>query len=131
MPMLFVLVEYCLIVFEMDVASDGLRVAMVGIGECPEVEVRILVFIGLRKHPNGAPMRLKLSQKNTLASESITTSRWWSSRADSCMRVGTRSPENLCLVGPAGTGKSHLLVALGVLGQDRNQRVFQAVVHGQ
>ena len=24
-----------------------------------------------------------------------------------------RAPENLCLVGPAGTGKSHLLVALG------------------
>ena len=25
-----------------------------------------------------------------------------------------RAHENLCLVGPAGTGKSHLLVALGL-----------------
>ncbi len=31
--------------------------------------------------------------------------------------------ENLCLVGPAGTGKSHLLVALGVTAVDAGHRV--------
>ena len=31
--------------------------------------------------------------------------------------------ENLCLVGPAGTGKSHLLVALGVAAVDAGHRV--------
>ena len=30
-----------------------------------------------------------------------------------CSLEWVRAPENLCLVGPAGTGKSHLLVALG------------------
>ena len=31
--------------------------------------------------------------------------------------------ENLCLVGPAGTGKSHLLVALGVAAVHAGHRV--------
>jgi DNA replication protein DnaC len=31
--------------------------------------------------------------------------------------------ENLCLVGPAGTGKSHLLVALGVTAVQAGHRV--------
>jgi DNA replication protein DnaC len=39
-----------------------------------------------------------------------------------------RAPENLCLVGPAGTGKSHLLVALGVaaVGAGHKVRYFTA-----
>ena len=62
--MLLGFVEYCPIVVEMEAASEGLRVEMVGRGECPEVDVRILVFMGLTKQPSGAPMRLKLSQRN-------------------------------------------------------------------
>jgi DNA replication protein DnaC len=34
-----------------------------------------------------------------------------------------RAPENLCLLGPAGTGKSHLLVALGVAAVEAGHRV--------
>ena len=34
-----------------------------------------------------------------------------------------RAKENLCLVGPAGTGKSHLLVALGHAAVDAGHRV--------
>ena len=34
-----------------------------------------------------------------------------------------RAPENLCLLGPAGTGKSHLLVALGVAAVAHGYRV--------
>jgi DNA replication protein DnaC len=34
-----------------------------------------------------------------------------------------RAPENLCLLGPAGTGKSHLLVALGVAAVEHGHRV--------
>ena len=34
-----------------------------------------------------------------------------------------RARENLCLVGPAGTGKSHLLVALGHRAVDEGNRV--------
>jgi DNA replication protein DnaC len=34
-----------------------------------------------------------------------------------------RAPENLCLVGPPGTGKSHLLVALGVAAVAAGHRV--------
>ncbi len=76
-------VEYCLIVLAMEVASEGLRVAMAGSGECPEVDVRILVFMGLTKQPNGAPMQLKLSHKNwrssrgTQAETSSTYPRRW------------------------------------------------------
>ena len=36
---------------------------------------------------------------------------------------GSPRRENLCLVGPAGTGKSHLLVALGVAAVDAGHRV--------
>ena len=58
------LVEYCAIMLEMDVASCGLVRLSVGIGEWPEVEVRIRVFMGLTKHPRGAPIEAKLSHKN-------------------------------------------------------------------
>ena len=34
-----------------------------------------------------------------------------------------RAAENICLIGPAGTGKSHLLVALGVAAVDAGHRV--------
>lgn len=39
-----------------------------------------------------------------------------------------RAAENVCLVGPAGTGKSHLLVALGLaaVGEGRRVRYFSA-----
>ena len=36
---------------------------------------------------------------------------------------GSRARENLCLVGPAGTGKSHLLVALGVAAVQAGHKV--------
>jgi DNA replication protein DnaC len=54
-------------------------------------------------------------------------------RAASCIPPATldylaslewiRAPENLCLVGPPGTGKSHLLVALGVAAVEAGHRV--------
>ena len=34
-----------------------------------------------------------------------------------------RAAENVCLIGPAGTGKSHLLIALGVAAVDAGHRV--------
>jgi DNA replication protein DnaC len=34
-----------------------------------------------------------------------------------------RAAENTCLIGPAGTGKSHMLVALGVAGVEAGHRV--------
>ena len=34
-----------------------------------------------------------------------------------------RAPENVCLIGPAGTGKSHMLVALGHTAVDAGHRV--------
>jgi DNA replication protein DnaC len=34
-----------------------------------------------------------------------------------------RAAENLCLIGPAGTGKSHMLVALGIAAVDAGHRV--------
>ena len=34
-----------------------------------------------------------------------------------------RAAENVCLIGPAGTGKSHILVALGVAAVDAGHRV--------
>ena len=36
---------------------------------------------------------------------------------------GSGAAENLCLIGPAGTGKSHLLVALGVAAVEAGHRV--------
>jgi DNA replication protein DnaC len=38
-----------------------------------------------------------------------------------------RAAENLCLVGPAGTGKSHLLTGLGIAAVEAGQRVRYAV----
>ncbi len=35
-----------------------------GIGEWPEVEVRIWVYIGFTKHPSGAPMVANRSHRN-------------------------------------------------------------------
>jgi hypothetical protein len=52
------------IVSVMEVASVGLRWRRSGIGEWPEVEVRMRVFIGLRKHPSGAPMVANQLQRN-------------------------------------------------------------------
>ena len=38
-------------------------------------------------------------------------------------RPGIRAAQNTCLIGPAGTGKSHILVALGVAAVDAGHRV--------
>ncbi len=64
--MSFGLVEYWEIVSVMEAASVGLRWKRSGIGEWPEVEVRIRVFIviGLTKHPSGAPMVANWLQRN-------------------------------------------------------------------
>ena len=63
--MLLGFVEYCAIVVEMEAASEGLRVEMVGRGERPEVDVRILVFMGLTKPPSLDPSVVNLSQRNS------------------------------------------------------------------
>ena len=48
----------------MDEASCGSVRLSVGSGERPEVEVRMRVFMGLTKHPRGAPIEAKLSHRN-------------------------------------------------------------------
>jgi len=53
---LFGLVEYLEMALEIEVASEGLIWWRSGSGEWPAVEVRMRVFIGLTKHPSGAPM---------------------------------------------------------------------------
>jgi hypothetical protein len=62
--MSFGLVEYWEIVSVMEMASIGLRWKTSGIGEWPEIEVRMCVFIGLTKHFSGAPMVANWSQRN-------------------------------------------------------------------
>ena len=61
---LFGLVEYLEMASEIEVASVGLIWWRSGIGEWPEVEVRIRVFIGFTKHPSGAPMVANRSHRN-------------------------------------------------------------------
>ncbi len=60
----FGLVEYWEIVSVMEFASVRLRWRRSGIGEWPEVEVRMYVFIGLTKHPSGALMVANWLQRN-------------------------------------------------------------------
>jgi hypothetical protein len=48
----------------MELASVGLTWNRSEIGEWPEVEVRMHVFIGLTKHPSGAPMVANWLQRN-------------------------------------------------------------------
>jgi hypothetical protein len=62
--MSFGLVEYWEIVSVIEVASVGLGWKRSGIGEMPEVEVRMCVFMGFTKHPRGAPMVETRSQRN-------------------------------------------------------------------
>ncbi len=62
--MSFGLVKYWEIVSVMEVASVGLRWRRSGIGELPEVEVRMRVFIGLTKHPSGVLMVPNWLQRN-------------------------------------------------------------------
>jgi hypothetical protein len=63
--MSFVLVEYLKMVSKIEVASVGLSWWRSGSGEeWPKVEVRIRVFIGLTKHPCGAPMVTNWLQRN-------------------------------------------------------------------
>ena len=58
------LVEYLEMASEIVVASLGFMWWRSGIGEWPEVEVRIRVFIGFTKHPSGAPMVANRLHKN-------------------------------------------------------------------
>ena len=60
----FGLVEYLEMASEIEVASVGLMWWRSGIGEWPEEEVRIRVFIGFTKHPCGAPMVVNRSHRN-------------------------------------------------------------------
>ncbi len=62
--MTFGLVEYWEIVSVVEVASIGLRWTRSGIGEWPEVKVRMRVFIGLTKFPSGVPMVANWLQRN-------------------------------------------------------------------
>ncbi len=62
--MSFGLVEYWEIGSVMEMASVGLRWKRSGIGEWSEVEVRMRVFIGLTKHPSGAPVAVNWPQRN-------------------------------------------------------------------
>ena len=66
MSTLLGLVEYCVIVLEMEVASrGGLRMEeMAGSGELSDVEVRMQVFMGLTKQPKEVPLLAKLSHRN-------------------------------------------------------------------
>ena len=66
--MSFGLMEYWEMVSLMEVASVGLIWKRSGKGEWPEVEVRICVFIGLTKHPSGAPMVANWLQANCKSS---------------------------------------------------------------
>ena len=67
------------------------------------------------KDPGG----LRASPTSSIPAPRSTTSPRWS---------GSPRAENLCLVGPAGTGKSHLLVALGhaAVGAGLRVRYFVA-----
>ena len=60
----FGLVEYLEMASEIVVASVGLMWWRSGIGEWPEVEVSIRVFIGFTKQPSGAPMVANRSHRN-------------------------------------------------------------------
>jgi hypothetical protein len=71
--MSFGLVEYWEIVSAMEGASVGLRWKRSGIGEWPEVEVRMRVFIGLTKHPSGVPMVANWSQRNCKSASGTQT----------------------------------------------------------
>ena len=61
----------------MEVANVGLIWKRLGKGKWPEVEVRIHVFIGLTKHPSGAPMvadRLQTNCKSSSGTQAETSS---------------------------------------------------------
>ena len=60
----FGLVEYLEMASEIEVVSVGLMWWRSGIGEWPEVEVSIRVFIGFTKQPSGAPMVANRSHRN-------------------------------------------------------------------
>ncbi len=75
--MSFGLVKYWEIVSVMEVASVGLRWKRSGIGELPEVEVRMCVFIGLTKHLSGAPMVANWLQRNCKSSSGMQAEMLW------------------------------------------------------
>jgi hypothetical protein len=60
----FGLVEYLEMASEIEVVSVGLMWWRSGMGEWPEVEVRIWGFIGFTKHPSGAPMVVNRLHRN-------------------------------------------------------------------
>ena len=59
-----VLVEYLEMASEVEVVSEGLVWWRSDSGEWPEVKVRMREFIGLMKHPSGAPMVANWSKRN-------------------------------------------------------------------
>jgi DNA replication protein DnaC len=100
----------------------------------PEEFLRILVEAEITsRDASNARNRLKVAAfpvKKTLEEFDIAASSVKAATFDYLSNLEwIRAKENLCLVGPAGTGKSHLLVALGHAAVDAGHRVryFSAV----
>jgi hypothetical protein len=72
----FGLVECLEMATEIEVASVGLMWWRSGIGEWPEIEGRIRVFIGFTKHPSGTPMVANWPHRNcrSLSGTQVETS---------------------------------------------------------
>ncbi len=68
---LFGFIEYVLMVCLMLVARVGLVRQIVVMGDVPEVDVTILVFIGLTKHPSGEPNESNCSHRNCRSSSGV------------------------------------------------------------
>ncbi len=68
-------VEYVLMVCSMLVARVGLVRRIAARGDVPEVDVSILVFIGLMKHPSGEPSRSNCSHRNCRSSSGVHADR--------------------------------------------------------
>ncbi len=60
--------EYFVMVFDIEDARVDSNWESVLIGESPDVDVSMHVFIGLTKHPSGLPQLLKWSQRNSRSS---------------------------------------------------------------
>jgi DNA replication protein DnaC len=100
----------------------------------PEEFLRILVEAEITsRDASNARNRLKVAAfpvKKTLEEFDLAASSVKAATFDYLSNLEwIRAKENLCLVGPAGTGKSHLLVALGhaAIGAGHRVRYFSAV----
>src|SRR6478672_6945849 len=69
---------------------------------------------GKQRSRSPRPSRTSTSQPPRSPSRRSTTSPPWN---------GYVPRENVCLIGPAGTGKSHMLVALGIAAVEHGHRV--------